>query len=92
MIQLTTLLLALSSTALAAKVAPSSEFLAYLTKHGKSYADAAEFQMRQQLFLESDAFIKMRNGQKKGWTVGHNEFSDWTLAERKAMLNYKPFS
>lgn len=46
MLQLTSLLLALSSTALATKAVQNSDFLAYLNKHGKSYTDATEFQMR----------------------------------------------
>lgn len=50
MIRLTELLLTLSSPILATKLVQNADFLAYLTKHGKSYTDAGEFAMRQQLF------------------------------------------
>lgn len=61
MIRLTELLLTLTSPILAAKLVQNADFLAYLNKQGKSYTDAKEFAMRQQLFMESDAFIKERN-------------------------------
>lgn len=43
MIQLKMLLFLLPVTTLAIKFAQNSDYLAYLTKHGKSYTDSTEF-------------------------------------------------
>ena len=61
MIQLKILLFLLPVTTLGLKFTQNSDFVAYLTKNGKSYTDATEFQMRQKLYLETDVFIKERN-------------------------------
>lgn len=46
----------------------------------------AEFNQRLALFEAKDAWIEATNAVEKNFTVGHNQFSDWTAAEYKAIL------
>lgn len=49
--------------------------------------------MRLERYNRADAFIKehyQQNGADPSFHVGHNEFSDWTEAEYKVLLGYKP--
>jgi len=58
------------------------EFMEYVGKHGKSYKSVEEFEMRLEMYKKKDTFIKEKMlGGDKGYTLGHNLFSDWTDAE-----------
>lgn len=49
--------------------------------------------MRLERYNRAEAFIKehyQQNGADPSFHVGHNEFSDWTEAEYKVLLGYKP--
>lgn len=58
-----------------------SNFVDYMTKHGKSYTDQTEFNKRLQLYIERDDYITAHNASGKDWTLAHNKFSDMTTAE-----------
>jgi|LauGreDrversion4_2_1035121.scaffolds.fasta_scaffold357179_1 hypothetical protein len=85
--------LGLLGTAAAQKTASvdnDGAFLAYIAKHGKSYSNQNEFQLRKSLFMKKDEFINFFNSQpNQTMTVGHNKYSDWTDEEYKRILGYK---
>jgi len=61
-------------------------FMEYLATHGKTYASAEEFMLRWNNWAMVDEFITEFNADESNThRVGHNKFSDWTVAERKAM-------
>lgn len=60
----------------------------YLNTHNKSYGTVEEFNFRKELFAEVDAMIEAHNQTESSYTLGHNEFSDWSEAE-KAVLRGK---
>jgi C1A family cysteine protease len=67
-----------------------SSFLYYITKFNKSYNSMEEYGLRLAEFAKKDAFIKAHDAQETGFAVAHNQFSDWTDAEYKAILTYTP--
>lgn len=63
--------------------------MSYLSIQGKSYTSNKEFNMRQQIWRENDAFIKSYNANsKKNKTavLAHNKFSVLNQAEKAKML------
>ena len=64
-------------------------YLNYLAKFNKSYENQEEFEMRVNRYVQVDAFIQEHNETNASYTVGHNQFSDWTAAEYKNLLGYK---
>jgi len=69
--------------------AVATQFMEYVSIHGKSYITLAEFQARQALYADTDALIKAHNATDSTFELGHNKFSDYTEAERKAMTGRK---
>jgi len=70
--------------------ATNSEFARYATKYGKSYGTVEEYRFREQLFLAKKAALAKENAKNGNtFTVGLNQFSDWTSAEYKRLLGYK---
>ena len=61
-----------------------SRFLSYVAEQGKHYSTTKEMTKRQKLWQQTDDFIKNYN--PKGFTMEHNEFSDWTEEEKKSLL------
>ena len=79
--------------ALAALAAVSSainmaefEFMNYVTKFGKDYAEVAEFETRMALFNAAAAKIEALNAENSSYVAGHNHMSDWTEEEYRSML------
>ena len=69
---------------------PAFEYVNYLAKFNKNYDLESEFKMRFERFVETHEFIKKHNEQENvAYTAGHNQFSDWTYAEYKAILGYR---
>ena len=65
-------------------------YMRYVTEYGKSYGTKAEFEFRMEQFSKTLAKMAEHNAQNEHQsTVGHNQFSDWTDAEYKAILTYK---
>merc|ERR1712147_478790 len=66
-------------------------YMKYVTEWGKSYGTKAEFEFRLEQFKNTLTKIGAHssNDAHKS-TVGLNQFSDWTEAEYKRLLGYKP--
>ena len=64
------------------------EYMNYLAQYGKQVNGVDEFNGRMDNFAKVDAFIKENNSSNETHVAGHNQFSDWTHAEYKAMLGY----
>ena len=82
--------LALASVALAsADDSNNIEFMQYVSRYGKSYKTAEEFNMRLERYNKIDKFVKEHQAKEgRNFDVGHNKFSDWTEAERKSHLGF----
>merc|ERR1711988_1868922 len=66
-------------------------YMKYVTEYGKSYGTKAEFEFRFEQFKQTLAKMAAHNSQNEHQsTVAHNQFSDWTAAEYKRLLGYKP--
>ena len=58
------------------------EYMNYLAKFNKMYNDVDVFRARMENFSKADAFIKEHNAStESNYSVGHNQFSDWSQAE-----------
>lgn len=67
------------------------EFLKFTSKFTKSYGTKEEFEFRSSLFKKNLAAISEENSRNENtFTVGVNKFADWTPAEYKRLLGYKP--
>jgi C1A family cysteine protease len=66
------------------------KFINYVAKFGKSYGTTEEYAFRLEQFAKVDQFIQETNAVEQNFTVGHNIFSDYTHAEYKKLLGYKP--
>ena len=69
---------------------PAFEYFNYLSQFNKSYNTDSEFKMRFERFIKTHTHITEHNEQENNsYTAGHNQFSDWTYAEYKAIMGYK---
>ena len=68
----------------------STEFMTYLSLHGKSYLTMEEFEARKALYMQTDELIKAHNATESSFTLGHNQFSDYTEHERKQLQGGRP--
>ena len=67
------------------------EYLKYVAKFGKSYGTKEEFQFRGDIFKNTLAALAEVNSQNDNtFSVGVNKFADWTPAEYKKILSYRP--
>ena len=64
-------------------------YMQYAAKYNKVTNDAEEFAMRVKQWKITDDFITEHNAMGNNYTVGHNQFSDWTTAEYRSILGYK---
>ncbi len=70
-----------------------SEFIRFVSTHGKSYKTKEELEMRQNIFKSNIAKIQEENkNQKNTFRMAVNEFADWTPQEYKAILSYNKSS
>lgn len=65
-------------------------FTNFVTKFDKNYLSEDEYNFRKTIFADNLKIINEHNTQGKSWTMGVNEFTDWTNEEYKKMLGYKP--
>merc|ERR1719218_169973 len=73
--------------------AEEMEYMKYVTEWGKSYGTKAEFEFRLEQFKKTMAKMAEHNSiNAHGSTVTHNQFSDYTEAEYKKLLGYKPYN
>jgi cathepsin L len=67
------------------------EFIKFTSLYSKSYGTKEEFEFRSRIFKETLAFIRKENAKRENtFTFGINKFADWTPAEYKRVLGYKP--
>jgi KDEL-tailed cysteine endopeptidase len=71
--------------------ADDMEFVKFTALYSKSYGTKEEFEFRANLFKNRLAQIRSENAkQENSFIVGINKFADWTPAEYKRLLGYKP--
>merc|ERR1719313_2616987 len=83
---------ALLGAASAVDVEVENAYLAYIAEHGKSYGTDEEFKFRMNLYNQRVQFIREHNSKvgEGEATVGINHMADWTDAEYKKLLGYRP--
>ena len=65
------------------------EFLNYVARYNKVYEEIEEFALRLERFIHWHRIINDHNATNgPSFTLGHNQFSDWTDAEYAAILRY----
>merc|ERR1711981_48156 len=64
------------------------EYMQYLAQFNKMTNDVDEFNFRMGNWAAVDAFIKENNAGNETHVAGHNQFSDWSHTEYKAILGY----
>jgi cathepsin L len=64
------------------------DYLSFMAQFGRQITDVQEFKMRLENFTFMHNFIEEHNASGKSWVAGHNQFSDWSHAEYKAMLGH----
>jgi len=65
------------------------DYLSHMAKFNRSFNDVEEFAMRLDQFSFVHNFIEEHNATGASFTLGHNQFSDWTHAEYKQLLGYQ---
>ena len=65
------------------------EFMMWATKHQREYYNAETYAFRKAEFAKKNAVYKAMNQVLTTSTVGHNQFSDWTVDEFEKILGYK---
>ena len=66
----------------------SFNYLAHMATFNRQITDVTDFAVRLQQFSFVHNWIEEHNASGASWVAGHNQFSDWTHAEYKAMLGY----
>ena len=67
------------------------EFMKYVAEWNKFYETEADYAIRQNEWKIKDDVIRAHNAdESQTHKLAHNEFSDWTREEYKAILGYKP--
>jgi C1A family cysteine protease len=80
-----------SSSLYTALSAEDMEFLKFVSLHGKSYGTKEEFEFRSQIFKKTLANLAVENSRNENtFRLALNKFADWTPAEFKRILSYKP--
>ena len=85
-----TFALALCAAGVSAITEVELEYFNYLAKFGKTIASTTEFLERVENFAVAHHFIKEHNTSNASFSVAHNQFSDWSDAEYKAILGAMP--
>ena len=67
-----------------------AHFLEWTATHGKHYTDAQEFEKRQRNWFDTE--LEIRRKGNSTFKLAHNKFSDWSKAEKDAILTLRtPF-
>ena len=64
-------------------------YMNYLAEFGKTMNSVDDFNMRMNIFESTHEIIEMLNEEGNSWVAGHNQFSDYTREEYRAMLGVK---
>ena len=67
-----------------------ARFAAHVSDYGLSYATIEEYRFRLAIFEEIDQEIQKINAENENFTVGHNQFSTLTKAEKSKFLGKMP--
>jgi C1A family cysteine protease len=73
-------------------VSVENEFQEFITTYRKSYLSAESYAFRIGVFAENLKEIDAMNIENPAATYVVNEFADWTVEEKMAILSYKPVS
>ena len=65
------------------------KYMNHCAKFGKNVGDTEEFQTRLGHFAKADKTIEDHNAGSHNFTMGHNQFSDWSADEYKTLLGRK---
>ena len=65
------------------------KFIHWMSKFGKHYETMEEFIVRKEIFLAKELIILGHNSMPSNFTLGHNQFSDWTKEEMSVMYGEK---
>ena len=65
------------------------EFMNYTAKFNKHYLQLELFEQRMSNFVRADKIIKEHNATEASYSLGHNQFSDWTEEEYQKILGFK---
>ena len=65
------------------------KYMNHLAQFGKNLADVEEFNTRLVYFSVLDQYIEEHNAEGHSYTLGHNQFSDWSRTEYTGMLGLK---
>ena len=77
------------ASAAAAISADELNFMNYAARHNKIYEKVEEFAVRLERFIFWDRLINEHNYTNGvNFTLGHNQFSDWTNEEYAAILAF----
>ena len=69
------------------------QFFDFITQYGRSYTTVDEFEMRKGLFKDRLKGISEHNSrQENTYTLGINQFADWTEDEMKKLSGYIPLT
>jgi cathepsin L len=63
-------------------------YLAHIAEYNRQITDVREFQQRVAQYTFVHNWIEEHNASGASWVAGHNQFSDWSHAEYKALLGY----
>ena len=67
-----------------------AHFLEWTATHGKQYTNAEEFEKRQRNWFDTE--LEIRRKGNSTYKLAHNKFSDWSTAEKEAILTLRtPF-
>ena len=67
--------------------------MSFLSLHHKSYATKEEYEYRLSIFRKTLESIRSENANPANtFTLGLNKFADWTPAEWRRILSYRPNS
>lgn len=73
---------ALFATAVSANRELNAKFMDHIVSFGKQYKSVEEYEMRRDLFQQTDDFITLHNQTNANFTLGHNQFSTMTEEEK----------
>eukprot|EP00344_Euplotes_crassus_P012191 CAMPEP_0197002062 /NCGR_PEP_ID=MMETSP1380-20130617/6618_1 /TAXON_ID=5936 /ORGANISM="Euplotes crassus, Strain CT5" /LENGTH=334 /DNA_ID=CAMNT_0042420001 /DNA_START=44 /DNA_END=1048 /DNA_ORIENTATION=+ len=65
------------------------QFTQFTTQFDKNYQNEDEYNFRRSIFEKNLKVINEHNAEGKSWTLGTNEFTDWTDEEYKRLLGLK---
>jgi hypothetical protein len=66
-----------------------AQFQTFINSYGRNFASVDEYNMRREIFNKQLDIINEHNAKGLSWTLGVNEFTDWTDEEYKKLLGLR---